>query len=223
MPEPTPVNELLRRGIAAAKAGHREQAREILLSVIELDERVELAWLWLSGVVDSLEDRRICLENVLTINPDNANAQAGLRWLERQENATSLQPPSVRLSAHDEAAGAPPRGQRSEQIDAPIIKANHGWGETVRQVSGRSLPPVLAAWVNARLSPWRISFLTWIVLLFAVAGAYLWASATDVPQNPGMRWLFGQDGAKSASQRLLVGLSGAAIWLLAMGLILAKV
>lgn len=78
------VTELLRRGIAAVKAGRAQEARQILLRVTELDKRSELAWLWLSSVVESLEDRRICLENVLAINPQNAHAQAGLRWLDQQ-------------------------------------------------------------------------------------------------------------------------------------------
>ncbi len=84
MPNSTRVAELLRRGIAAAKAGRTQEARQALLQVTELDERNEQAWLWLSGVVESLEDRRVCMENVLAINPDNTHAQAGLAWLDQQ-------------------------------------------------------------------------------------------------------------------------------------------
>jgi len=84
MPNPAQVAELLRRGIAAAKAGRTQEARQALLRVTELDERNEQAWLWLSGVVESFEDRRVCMENVLAINPDNGHAQAGLAWLDQQ-------------------------------------------------------------------------------------------------------------------------------------------
>jgi tetratricopeptide (TPR) repeat protein len=83
------ITELLRRGVAAAKAGRREEARQILLHVVELDERNEQAWLWLSGVVDACEDRRVCLENVLTINPENSHARQGLHRLDRQVAAIS--------------------------------------------------------------------------------------------------------------------------------------
>jgi len=75
---------LLQRGIDAARGGRREEARRMLIRVTALDERCEPAWLWLSSVVDSLQQRRICLENVLTINPHNENARAGLRWLDEQ-------------------------------------------------------------------------------------------------------------------------------------------
>jgi tetratricopeptide (TPR) repeat protein len=83
MPDSTTA-ELLQAGIAAAKAGHKETARQALLRVTELDERNEQAWLWLSGVVESAEDRRVCLENVLAISPGNTYAQAGLAWLDQQ-------------------------------------------------------------------------------------------------------------------------------------------
>jgi len=87
------VTELLQAGIAAAQAaaqaGRAEEARRALLRVTELDERSEQAWLWLSGVVETFDERRICLENVLAINPDNAHAQAGLHWLDQQAPAPS--------------------------------------------------------------------------------------------------------------------------------------
>jgi tetratricopeptide (TPR) repeat protein len=79
------VSEWLRNGVTAAKAGRRAEARELLMRVIEADEHNEQAWLWLSGVVDTDEDRLICLENVLTLNPDNVQARAGLRWLQERE------------------------------------------------------------------------------------------------------------------------------------------
>lgn len=81
--DPSNIDELLQQGIAAIQAGRKEEARQILMQVVELDERNEQGWLWLSGVVESSEDRRVCLENVLAINPNNAHAQAGLEWLDQ--------------------------------------------------------------------------------------------------------------------------------------------
>lgn len=72
---------LLQDGIRAARAGQREQARNLLMQVVQADERNEAAWLWLSGVVDDPEDVRICLQNVLDINPKNEKAQKGIAWL----------------------------------------------------------------------------------------------------------------------------------------------
>ena len=80
MPDTT---ELLQQGIALAKAGQREEARSILMQVVEQDERNESAWLWLSGVVDSDDDKAVALENVLALNPDNEWARRGLQMLGR--------------------------------------------------------------------------------------------------------------------------------------------
>jgi tetratricopeptide (TPR) repeat protein len=88
------MNDLLREGIAAAKAGQRERARDLLMRVLEQDEENALAWLWLSGVVDSLDDREICLENVLTLNPDNEAARKGLAFVQKQKEVQAPLPES---------------------------------------------------------------------------------------------------------------------------------
>lgn len=75
------IETRLERGIEAAKAGENERARDILVHVIELDQYNERAWLWLSAVVETVIDKRVCLENVLFINPDNAQAALELRHL----------------------------------------------------------------------------------------------------------------------------------------------
>lgn len=75
------VPEKLRAGITAVKNGDRTQGRALLEAVLEADERNEKAWLWLSGAVETAEERQICLENVLAINPENALAQKGLAKL----------------------------------------------------------------------------------------------------------------------------------------------
>lgn len=77
------ITALLQQGIALAKAGRREDARNALLQVIDQDEMNETAWLWLSGVVESDDDKAIALENVLAINPNNEWAKRGLKALGR--------------------------------------------------------------------------------------------------------------------------------------------
>jgi hypothetical protein len=75
------VTDTLKRAIAAAKAGRKAEARRLLEMVLDADERNERAWLWLSDVVESDEERIVCLENVLTINPENEMARKGLALL----------------------------------------------------------------------------------------------------------------------------------------------
>jgi hypothetical protein len=95
---------LLQQGIAAVRAGQREEARVLLMRVVEADERSEQGWLWLAGVMDDPEDMRTCLENVLDLNPGNVKAQQGLAWIESRYGpraapvAAPATGPTVRLA-----------------------------------------------------------------------------------------------------------------------------
>lgn len=82
---------LLERGIQAARAKRREEARQLLLQVVEREPYNEQAWLWLSGVVDDPRDMQVALANVLTINPGHQAARKGLDLL-RQRYGNLLQP-----------------------------------------------------------------------------------------------------------------------------------
>ncbi len=75
------TDRLLREGIEAAKKGENEKALALLLEVVAGEEENETAWLWLSSVVKTDEERRICLENVLVLNPDSEPARRGLERL----------------------------------------------------------------------------------------------------------------------------------------------
>ena len=76
------TDDLLKQGIAALNEGRKTEAYNLLTEVVKHDDRNEIAWLWLSGAVNTDEDRRTCLENVLAINPNNRLAQRGLATLQ---------------------------------------------------------------------------------------------------------------------------------------------
>jgi tetratricopeptide (TPR) repeat protein len=140
--EETDFKQLLRDGITAARAGQKERARDLLLRAIEQNERSEPAWLWLSGLVDDPEERRICLENVLAINPNNAAALAGLRYLDGSDQSpvgSRGGPPGLQRQAAQATGGAgdvpdlrqepatfappePPASQPTVQAPAPTIQ-----------------------------------------------------------------------------------------------------
>lgn len=75
------VESLLTAGIAAVNEQRLEEARELLYQVIDLDERNEMAWLWLSEAAEGIDERIRCLETVLAINPRHEVAQQGLNHL----------------------------------------------------------------------------------------------------------------------------------------------
>jgi hypothetical protein len=72
----------LQAGITAAQEGRQAEARALLQEALQANPRSEQGWLWMSAVVETDDERRICLERVLTINPHNQTAQAGLEKLE---------------------------------------------------------------------------------------------------------------------------------------------
>jgi hypothetical protein len=103
------VETTLKQAVSAAKAGRKLEARDLLEAVLDADDRNEQAWLWMSGVTDSDEERVICLENVLTVNPHNEAAKKGLAAL----GAEFVVPPVSEVK--DEVAPvAPPPASRTE-------------------------------------------------------------------------------------------------------------
>lgn len=79
------VDELLRQGIEDVRNGNRSAARQKLEKVVELDENSEKGWLWLASVVDTDQEKRVCLGNVLHINPANDRARKALEALEEKK------------------------------------------------------------------------------------------------------------------------------------------
>lgn len=77
--------EDLRQAIDAARAGRNREARDLLLKVVQDDPQNEAAWIWLSGLVDTLEDQIIACENALTINPGNEKVRAYLMQLQKKQ------------------------------------------------------------------------------------------------------------------------------------------
>lgn len=74
-------SERIRSAIGLARVGKKDEARDILLSVVEYDQQNELAWIWLVELVDSTEDQIVACENILSINPKNEDAHAFLSRL----------------------------------------------------------------------------------------------------------------------------------------------
>jgi Tetratricopeptide repeat len=83
----TADSSLLAQGIAAAKAGDKSTARELLTRALRRDPGSETAWLWLGAVLDTPQGRAFCLRKVLALNPANQTAQRGLAALAALEKA----------------------------------------------------------------------------------------------------------------------------------------
>jgi hypothetical protein len=73
--------DLTKQGIAAHTANDKPRATALFRQAIELDSTYEMAWLWLSSVLDNQAEKRFCLEQALVINPQSAGAERGLALL----------------------------------------------------------------------------------------------------------------------------------------------
>jgi twitching motility two-component system response regulator PilG len=69
---------------AAAYQADRPRAKRLLVEATTLAPRHELAWMWRAGLADTPEEGVKHLRTVLSINPNNAKAQAGLTKLQGQ-------------------------------------------------------------------------------------------------------------------------------------------
>ena len=70
--------DLLSQAIQAARNGRELTARDLFQQVVRIDPSNEVAWMWLSGLLDDLEDRIKACEMVLSINPENQKIEVYL-------------------------------------------------------------------------------------------------------------------------------------------------
>ena len=75
------MNKTTQQGITALKAGDKARARQLFETALEENPEDAQAWLWLSGAVNTDEDRIACLRHVLSLAPDHAAARRGLAKL----------------------------------------------------------------------------------------------------------------------------------------------
>jgi len=110
--------DLVQRGIAAIRAGQSNEGRRLLAQALQINPRSELAWLWMSSVVQTTEQRIHCLKQVLAINPQNEAALKGLRSL----GALEAPPPAQPAPATPSSPQSPPPVQAPDGI--PLIDAD---------------------------------------------------------------------------------------------------
>jgi predicted regulator of Ras-like GTPase activity (Roadblock/LC7/MglB family) len=79
------VASVLRIAITKAREGDKAGARRLLQAAAEEHPTNEEVWLWLAGLAESAQDAELYLQTVLTLNPDHARAQEGLRLLRAKQ------------------------------------------------------------------------------------------------------------------------------------------
>jgi tetratricopeptide (TPR) repeat protein len=75
----------LNHAIALSKSGNKNEAREILKQIVQVDPKNNKAWMWLADTYPDNPNRIAVLEEFLRNNPDNQIAQGGLAALRTEE------------------------------------------------------------------------------------------------------------------------------------------
>jgi hypothetical protein len=84
-------DELFQAGRSAFAMGNLQQAHDFWKEAARLSPFNEQIWLALLDVIDTDEDRRVCLQNILQINPMNVQARRMLNQIvARKESAAQL-------------------------------------------------------------------------------------------------------------------------------------
>jgi hypothetical protein len=110
--------EKIKSAINLFKSGDKQAAKQLLLEIIKSDPQNETGWLWLSACVDTIDQKKYCLEKVLAINPNNLDAQKAVLSLQnRQQVSTAKEKTPSNDSGSSAYKSSPPI--RQSQTSSP--------------------------------------------------------------------------------------------------------
>jgi len=117
-------SSMLTEAIAAARAGDRSRARELLSRLLRADSSNAEYWVWMSSVVDSQREKIYCLESALRLDPTNRAALRGLVLLgsrepQETELASALRMPRRRFK---EASVETKSTRKMERESEPAVE-----------------------------------------------------------------------------------------------------
>lgn len=93
------VNDLLQAGKRAYEEGNPRLAHDIWREAATVDPYDERVWMALMRVLETQEDKRVCLENIVAINPLNAKARRQLRAFQTSSERVSVEQERLRAEA----------------------------------------------------------------------------------------------------------------------------
>ncbi len=104
---------LVALGRQLAEAGQWQWAHRLLVRATALAPSDDAAWVWRAGVSGDAAETQSCLQRALEINPQNAQAKAGLQWIESKQATAST------TAAPKDASILIEEGQRALQAGDP--------------------------------------------------------------------------------------------------------
>lgn len=115
------MDDLLQQGIAAYRAGKRDEARKFFVAALKQNRNDERTWGWMYRVCNNDTERIDCIKQMLRINPKNEKASQLLAKL-TNDNPVLPQPSvsSPKLESHSttEQTPLPVQSSQIKPIDA---------------------------------------------------------------------------------------------------------
>ena len=131
----TQMRGWLQEAYSALENGEQAEARALFLQVIDADEENLEAWWGLAQASESVEDQIICLENVLTLDPDHTEARKRL---------SQIRPPGEDVTADVETEPKDKPLDLDDELSCPFCGQPTAWEDRICPVCNRRL------WVKAR-------------------------------------------------------------------------
>lgn len=122
------MDDLLEQGIAAYKAGKRDEARKIFIALVKQEPNNERAWGWMYMVANNDQEKIHCMKEALRINPKNEKAMQLLSQITDKQ-------PSFSAST-----------QKNENVKQPVMSV--GQDEKVPVLSMQGVQDVLEIYVD---------------------------------------------------------------------------
>jgi tetratricopeptide (TPR) repeat protein len=128
------MDDLLQQGIAAYRAGKRDEARKFFIAALKQNRNDERTWGWMYNVCNNDTERIDCIKQMLRINPKNEKASQLLAKL-TIDNPVLPQPSvsSPKLESHSTTEQTPPPVQSSQ------VKATDAMQKTPDPKQSRNL------------------------------------------------------------------------------------
>ena len=117
--------KMFQQAMEAIDKGERSRARDLLTRLIRTNANNVDYWLWMSTLMDNLNERIFCLESALKADPDNQAARRGLVLLGAHppdENAAPVPPIRRKWAADLEKELEPPKNLAQRIWSNPITR-----------------------------------------------------------------------------------------------------
>ena len=119
----TAEEKMFQEAVSAIESGNRSRGKDLLTRLLKQNQENPDYWLWMSGVVDSVKERRYCLNQTLKLDPQNKLARRGLIMLGDLPVDESLAIPFE--AAKTQMATTSPRTRGKTSSKSSLDKSRH--------------------------------------------------------------------------------------------------